>query len=176
MSKTESQFGNESLEKEGEVMAPKTSMEVNLHPAYLKQAAALFWRVRVIGPAPLQEEGDPSEPAWFLNDGDLTLVQLMPKDNPGIHWLNFHEGQTTLNWAKVTAAQKYTVIIRPFDDAGNLLGEKYALEAPNPPGTSFPLDIALLKGKASANLKPGIDPHGYWWSVIAIGPEEIQGN
>jgi hypothetical protein len=159
------------------VMPPHTTLAFYLRPRWHSDNDSRFWRVRVFGPAPLSEEGDPSKPSWFVNNGDLTVPELVaPK---GADYMPWDVNSMPLQYKHVKSAVGYRLLIRTFDAT--------MPPTPQPGGTSRDIeltetDVAFPPGtvfSASAEWETDLPVNGtvtgWFWKMVALGPGGLLG-
>ncbi len=179
-------FGKTSLETSLDVWQPTKSKPLNLKPARLASQESHYWRVRVFGPQPLDEEGAPSDPAWFLNDGDGTIpkpistavdptVSLASPTADKVMWLK--DGSIVLKWKSVKKAEAYRVRVMSVNDPSAPAPPQVALEKELHPSTDYDAtasEIDFMVDGSALDPPPGVGLIGYSWKVIAVGPEGLE--
>jgi hypothetical protein len=187
MTRTESQFGLDSLEKNLDHIAASDLSDpsnpaviINLVPRNLEFNETHFWRVRVIGPKPLEEEGEHDE-SWFVNDGDDTEVKPIDDDDLGLTpkdldwWLPSNAGgQKEILWKGVPGAVAYAIKVRSFNDNGDESGTLFSKTVPHNSAAEISSSPQSIELHAS-DLHPTVGRTGYLPNVYAIGPEDIEG-
>jgi hypothetical protein len=151
-----------------------TGQLVNLPAVWVGQLS-YDWQVRVYGPPPWNEEGDPSE-IWQLSpDGHATIPTLLTfadLDPPGCVVIG---EPMTFEWSTVDYAVGYNVTIRELiaplgepKQAGIQVFSDFVT-------ASSGLAQSLTLDFASSPTSGAKDVNGYCWEVAAVGPEGLGG-
>jgi Zn-dependent metalloprotease len=170
LSRNENDWGTDSMIKTLDVIAPETSVDLNMRPAYAIDNEIVFWRVRVFGP-PLFEtdnegdEGDPDD-GLFLNAGDSTLVHMItPVTSDQVNCCN---PRVEVTWDAVPGAVEYYIDVRTLPDhqGGHAELVESTKVIPDDPKASPVRGEVVISPRSTSYT--GIN-------VRAIGPEEIEG-
>jgi Zn-dependent metalloprotease len=159
---------------------PPTTDTIDLRPFPTPANERYYWRVRVHGPEPLAEQGEPSDVERFGNDGDKTIVDAVkPELTPP--WIAFDAESMPVKfvWNHVPYAKAYELRAWSWDE--NDFKKNVVFTKPIPredPAADADGDPAVQEetvNLAANDWEPGLSEIGYAWAIVAVGPDGSHG-